>query len=100
MDWIEDIRAVHIKLIVDKVRRGRSIVAAVNPIDVRWEISSDERERFLVTLPLVMQSANEDADPHAHQRRKAEFVQGNAEGASESESGDESESDEGNGGGN
>ena len=53
--WIEDIRAVHIKLIVDKVRRGRSIVAAVNPIDVRWEISSDERERFLVTLPLVMQ---------------------------------------------
>ena len=45
MDWIEDIRAVHIKLIVDKVRRGRSIEAAVNPIDVRWEISSDERER-------------------------------------------------------
>lgn len=93
---------MHIKLIVDNVRRGRarSIVAAVNPIDVRWGISSDERERFLVTLPLVMQSANEDADPHAHQRRKAEFVQGNAEGASESESDDESESDEGNGGGN
>jgi len=82
--WIEDVRAVHIKLAEDKVRRGRSTVAAVNPIDVRWEISSGERERFLVTLPLVMQSASEDLDPHAHQRRKAEFVQGDAEGASDS----------------
>ena len=86
--WIEDVRAVHIKLAEDKVRRGRSTVAAVNPIDVRWEISSGERERFLVTLPLVMQSASEDLDPHAHQRRKAEFVQGDAEGASDSDASD------------
>jgi hypothetical protein len=52
--WIEDIRNVKIKLKKDEVRRGRSSGGAINPIDVRWEISTDERERFMVALPLVM----------------------------------------------
>ena len=43
-----------------------------------------------------MQSASEDLDPHAHQWRKAEFVQGGVEGASDSDaSGAEGASDGG-----
>ena len=53
-EWIEDIRAVKIKLTEDKVRRGRSVTSSVNPIDVRCEVSSEERERYITTLPLVM----------------------------------------------
>ena len=65
--WIEDIRAVKIKLTKDEVRRGRSSGGAINPIDIRWEISTDERERFMVTLPLVMRDG-ENTDPHARKR--------------------------------
>ena len=70
--WIEDIRAVKIKLTEDKVRRGRSVTSSVNPIDVRWEISSEERERYITTLPLVMKDGEND-DPHARQRARAQF---------------------------
>jgi hypothetical protein len=47
--WVEDIRAVKIKLTEDKVRRGRSAASGTNPLDVRWEISTEERERFMIT---------------------------------------------------
>ena len=69
--WIEDIRAVKIKLSKDKVHRGRSAESATNPIDVWWEISAGERERFMVTLPLVMQDGQNE-DPHAKKRRPAQ----------------------------
>ena len=78
--WIEDIRAVKIKLTKDEVRRGRSSGGAINPIDIRWEISTDERERFLVTLPLVMRDG-ENTDPHARKRRPAEYAKPIDEGA-------------------
>ena len=71
--WVEDIRAVKIKLTEDKVRRGRSAASGTNPLDVRWEISTEERERFMITLPLIMQTLADDVDPHAGQRRLAEF---------------------------
>ena len=69
------------------MRRGRSTEASVNPIDVRWEISVEERERMLVTLPLVMSSSSPtlNVDPHASKRRRAEFVEGDAEGASDTD---------------
>lgn len=70
--WIEDIRVVKIKLTEDKVRRGRSVTSSVNPIDVRWEISSEERERYITTLHLVMKDGEND-DPHASQRARAQF---------------------------
>ena len=73
-NWIEDIRAVKIKLSKDKVRRGRSAESATNPIDVRWEISTGERERFMVTLPLVMQDGQNE-DPHAKKRRPAQYAE-------------------------
>ena len=82
--WIEDLRAVKLHLTKDKVRRGRSAGSAVNPIDVRWEISPAERERYLTTLPLVMKDGEND-DPHASQRAKAQFDQTTSDG-SESES--------------
>ena len=75
--WIEDIRVVKVKLtkhVVPSARVMRSSNAAVNPIDVRWEISSDERERFMVTLPVTLKDG-ENSDPHASKRRKSEFVE-------------------------
>ena len=83
--WVEDIRAVKIKLTQQEVRRGRSAHSSANPIDARWEISTEERERFIVTLPLVMGSAGEDADPHAAQRKPAEFQVGDADGGGSDE---------------
>lgn len=74
-----------IKLIEQEVRTGRNAHSIVNPIDVRWEISTEERERFIATLPLMMGSIAENADPHAAQRRPAEFQVGDADGASSDE---------------
>jgi hypothetical protein len=76
--WVEDIRAVKIKLTLDKVRRGRSAMSPSNPIDQRWEISPSERERFMVTLPLVLVEGEND-DPHKEKRRPAEFETGDAD---------------------
>lgn len=61
------------------MRRGRSSGGAINPIDVRWEISTDERERFMVALPLVMRDG-ENTDPHARKRRPAEYAKAIDEG--------------------
>jgi hypothetical protein len=72
--WIEDIRAVKLLLTKDKVRRGRSSTDAVNPIDVRWEISIDERERYITTLPIALLDG-ENEDPHARKRRPAQFAE-------------------------
>ena len=57
-----------------KVRRGRSSTDAVNPIDVRWEISIDERERYITTLPIALLDG-ENEDPHARKRRPAQFAE-------------------------
>ena len=50
----------------------RSVTSSVNPIDVRWETSSEERERYITTLPLVMKDGEND-DPHARQRARAQL---------------------------
>jgi hypothetical protein len=70
--WIEDIRAVKIKLSKDKVRRGRTAESATNPIGDRWEISAGERGRFMVILLLVMQDGQNE-DPRAKKRRPAQY---------------------------
>lgn len=44
----------------------------------RWEISPSERERFMVTLPLVLVEGEND-DPHKEKRRPAEFETGDAD---------------------
>jgi hypothetical protein len=45
-----------------------------NPQDIRMEISPTERERILVTLPLIMSlDDGENKDVHKHKRRPAEF---------------------------
>lgn len=77
--WIEDIRAGKIKLKKDEVKRGRSSGGAINPIDVRWEISTDEREQFMVALQLVMRDG-EPTGPHARKRRPAGYAKAVSEG--------------------
>ena len=62
------------KHVVPSARVLRNSNAATNPIYVRWEISSDERERFMVTLPVTLKDG-ENSDPHASKRRKSEFVE-------------------------
>ena len=63
----------------------------VNPIDTRWEISPDERERVITPLPLVMRDGEND-DPHARKRRPTQFEEPEPKG---SEGGDSSEDGDG-----
>ena len=62
-----------------------SVTSPVNTIDVRWEISSEERERYITTLHLAMKDGKND-DSHASQRARAQFEVAPIEGSqSESE---------------
>jgi hypothetical protein len=75
--WIEDLRAIKIKLKQDSgVRRSARMAAAgpANPLDIRWELSAQERERVLITLPLAYNDVS--VDPHKAKRRPATFVAG------------------------
>ena len=93
--WLEDIRVVKVKLTkheVQSARTLRSSHAAVNPIDVRWEISPDERERFMNTLPIALKDG-ENSDPHASKRRKPEFVEPETNGDGDGSGSDNSDVD-------
>ena len=45
----------------------------MNPIDVRWEISMDERERYITTLPIALLDG-ENEDLHARKRKPTQFA--------------------------
>merc|ERR1740117_1038195 len=75
--WLEDVRAIKIKLKASSSERRSGRIAEMqptNPQDIRMEISPTERERILVTLPLIMSLDDaENKDVHKHKRRPAEF---------------------------
>ena len=75
--WVEDIRAVKIKLKASSNERRSARLQTshpTNPMDVRQEISAGERERILVTLPLVMSAIeSENVDKHQGKRAVAQY---------------------------
>ena len=77
---------------VQSTRTLRSSHAAVNPIDVRWEISPDEREWFINTLPIALNDG-ENSDTHASKRRKPEFVKPETNGDGDGSGSDNSDVD-------
>lgn len=75
--WLEDVRVAKVGLKQSSTERRSGRIAAaqpVNPLSVRWELPTSERERVLVTLPVIVSDLeSENIDKHKEKRRAADY---------------------------